>query len=67
MALLVRRDGRNFGYGFEQITQHFVPINGGNCCHQDRLLHREVRTKISHELGRGWINVVVITSEDRHE
>ena len=43
---------------YEQITQHPVPINGGQCCQVDRNLDREARRQISYELGHGRIDVV---------
>lgn len=43
---------------YEQITQHRVPINGGQCCQVDRNLDREARRQISYELGHGRIDVV---------
>ncbi|MCU7217781.1 integrase domain-containing protein [Pseudomonas sp. VE 196-7] len=43
---------------YEQITQHFAPINGGRCCQVNRHLDRVARSQISYELGHGRIDVV---------
>ncbi|HCE9574647.1 TPA: integrase domain-containing protein [Pseudomonas aeruginosa] len=43
---------------YEQITQHWAPTGGGQCCQVDRHLDREARTQISYELGHGRIDVV---------
>jgi len=43
---------------YEQITQHRLPINGGDCRQIDWCLDREARRQISYELGHGRIDVV---------
>lgn len=43
---------------YEQITQHFAPINSGQCARVDWSLDSEARTQISYELGHGRIDVV---------
>ncbi|MEE4751137.1 integrase domain-containing protein [Pseudomonas alliivorans] len=43
---------------YEQITQHRAPINGGQYCQIAQHLDREVRRRISYELGHGRIDVV---------
>lgn len=43
---------------YEQITQLYAPINGGQCCQVDRDLDREARRQISYELGHSRIDVV---------
>ena len=43
---------------YEQITQHRAPINGGQCCREDRKLYLEARRQISYELGHSRIDVV---------
>ena len=43
---------------YEQITQHRVPISGGQCYQVNRNLDREARRQISYELGHGRIDVV---------
>ncbi|WP_367598616.1 integrase domain-containing protein [Pseudomonas fulva] len=43
---------------YEQITQHYAPINGGQCYRLVRHLDREARNQISYELGHDRIDVI---------
>ncbi|NCE82980.1 MULTISPECIES: integrase domain-containing protein [unclassified Pseudomonas] len=42
---------------YEQITEHYAPINGGECCKIDKRLDCEARRQISYELGHGRLDV----------
>ena len=43
---------------YEQITDYFAPVCGGECSQLDPHLDREARLQISYELGHGRIDVV---------
>jgi hypothetical protein len=43
---------------YEQITQHYAPINGGHCFQLYPHLDQQAREQISYELGHGRIDVV---------
>lgn len=52
---------------YEQITQHFAPINRGRCYALDRTSDREACMPISQELGHGRIDVVAAYTGGRDD